>query len=313
MVDRQFEMKDAKMVSIDEIVDVLSHAPTATTRERGWSGVTVDVYGRRPDCAGSFAALDHHTVCYVASGSARMVQRRAGVHEGLFSVGMSLLIPAGYDSEWDGDAPASVRMRVPSSLVAAAGEQIGRRSTTAIEIRNVFEARDAVIEHMALVLFAELKRPPHPAQALIVDQVSCALAAHLLRSYDALQSVEPCEPPPLGAAELARLTAFIEDNLGRSIGLAQLAAIVNVSRFHFTRLFKRSTGMTAIGFVEQCRIRRAQSLIADTDIPLAEIAVITGFADQSHFTRRFHRHLGCTPAAFAREHGRRRPSRRLSN
>lgn len=64
--------------------------------------------------------------------------------------------------------------------------------------------------------------------------------------------------------------------------------------------------MTAIGFVEQCRIRRAQSLIMETAIPLAEVALMTGFADQSHFTRRFHRHVGRTPAAFAREHGRRR-------
>ncbi len=61
--------------------------------------------------------------------------------------------------------------------------------------------------------------------------------------------------PPLGRLELARLTEFIEDNIDRTIGLAELAEIVNVSRFHFTRLFKRSTGMTAISFVEQCRLR----------------------------------------------------------
>jgi AraC family transcriptional regulator len=86
--------------------------------------------------------------------------------------------------------------------------------------------------------------------------------------------------------------------------------VVNVSRFHFTRLFKRSTGLTAISFVEQCRIRRAQALISETDLPLAHIALMTGFADQSHFTRRFHRHVGCTPAAFAREQSRRRSARR---
>jgi AraC family transcriptional regulator len=204
-------------------------------------------------------------------------------------------------------------LRVPSSLVASAGEQLGYRSRTRIEIRNVFEARDTVIEHMALILLAELHRSSHPAQALVVDQVSSALAAHLLRSYEVFQAVEPYDLPSLGGVELARLTEFIENNLDQSIGLAQLAAIVNVSRFHFTRLFKRSTGMTAITFVEQCRIRRAKSLISDTDIPLAEVAVMTGFADQSHFTRRFHRYIGCTPAAFAREHGRRRSSRRMAH
>ncbi len=106
--------------------------------------------------------------------------------------------------------------------------------------------------------------------------------------------------PSLGRSELARLTEFIEDQYRPNHRLAELAAIVNVSRFHFTRLFKRSTGMTAISYVEQCRIRRAQSLILETDLPLAEVALLTGFADQSHFTRRFHRRIGCTPAAFAR-------------
>ena len=106
------------------------------------------------------------------------------------------------------------------------------------------------------------------------------------------------------------MTAYIEDNIGRSISLAELAAIVNVSRFHFTRIFKRSTGITAITYVERCRIQRAQALIAETDLPLAQVALTTGFTDQSHFTRRFHRHVGCTPAVFAREQGRRRAGRR---
>jgi AraC family transcriptional regulator len=170
----------------------------------------------------------------------------------------------------------------------------------------VFETRDPVIAHMAQILIDELDRKPHPAQTLVVDHVSYALAAHLLRSYNAFEPVVPEALPALSRVEMARLTQYIEDNLDGPIGLVELSGIVNVSRFHFTRLFKRSTGMTAISFVELCRIRRAQSLILETAMPLSHIALMTGFADQSHFTRRFHRHVGCTPAAFAREHGRRR-------
>jgi|SRR5471030_388874 AraC-like DNA-binding protein len=89
----------------------------------------------------------------------------------------------------------------------------------------------------------------------------------------------------------------------RQIALVELAGIVNVSHFHFARLFKRSTGITEISCVEQCRISCAQSLILETAISLSEIALVTGFADQSHFTRRVHRHVGRTPAAFAWQHG----------
>ncbi|WP_168790552.1 helix-turn-helix domain-containing protein [Paraburkholderia aromaticivorans] len=296
-----------KPVTIDEIVHVLSHRPTATTRERDWPGVTVDMYAALPNISERYPALDHHLICYCPSGSARLVQGREGtVHESLISAGVSMLMPAGYDSLWEGCASATARLRIPTTLIATAGEEIGRHSTSQIEIRNVFETRDSVIEHVAQILIGELDRAPHPAQTLVVDQVSFALAAHLLRSYNLFEPVVPRVLPALSRLEVARVTAYIEDNLDRPIGLVELAAIVNVSRFHFTRLFKRSTGMTAIGFVEQCRIRRAQSLIMETAIPLSEVALMTGFADQSHFTRRFHRHVGCTPAAFAREHGRRR-------
>lgn len=295
-----------KPVTIDEILGVLSHRPTATTREREWPGVTVDMYAPLPNVSERYPPLDHHLICYCPSGSARLVQGRDGiVHESLISTGVSMLMPAGYDSLWEGSASATARLRIPTALIASAVEQIGQRSTSQIEIRNVFETRDPVIENVAQVLIGELDRKPHPTQTLIVDQMSFALAAHLLRSYNGFDPVVPQAVSALSKVEVARLTEYIEDNLDRPIGLAELAGIVNVSRFHFTRLFKRSTGMTAISFVEQCRIRRAQSLIQETAIPLSEIALITGFADQSHFTRRFHRHVGCTPAAFARQHGRR--------
>ncbi|WP_438391248.1 helix-turn-helix domain-containing protein [Caballeronia sp. DA-9] len=214
-------------------------------------------------------------------------------------------MPAGYESTWEGDSGLSARLRIPPSLVALAAEQLGRRKSQ-VEIRNVFQARDPVIERLTQILLVELDRKAHPVQVLIVDAISTALVAHMLRAYNAFEAVECARERSLGAVEIARLTEFIEGNLHQTITLEDLASVVNVSRFHFSRLFKRSTGCTAISFVEQCRIRQAQTLITDTDLPLAEIALTVGFVDQSHFTRRFHRHVGCTPAVFAREQGRRR-------
>jgi len=299
-------------VSIETVLALLPATPYATTRARVWPGVTLDLYNAVPDVSASYAAFDHHAVYYCPTGSQRLVQGRDGVvREGVISAGMSLLMPAGYDSTWEGCVPASARLRIPTALIEAAAEQLGPRTGAPFELRNVFAMRDVAIERMSLILMAELETPAHPTQPLIVEAVSCALAAHLLRSYNAFEAIE-ARMPTLGGADLARLTAFIEDNLDRSISLAELAAIARVSRFHFARLFKRSTGVTAISFVEQSRIRRAQSLIAESDLPLSQVALMTGFADQSHFTRRFQRHVGCTPAVFARERGRRRPARRAA-
>lgn len=300
-------------ITIDSVLRALPVTPSMSTRQREWSGVTVDLYNPVPNCSATYSAFDHHALYYVPVGSARLVQGRDGVvHEAVISAGMSLIMPAGHDSSWDGDVPASARMRMPTALITAAAEEMGKRPASQVEIRNVFQMRDPLIERVALMFISELERRAHPAQVLIADALSCALAAHMVRSLNAFDVAGSYDPPPLGRAQLNRVMAFIEDNLERPIALSDLAAVVNVSRFHFARLFKRSTGMTAIAYVEQCRLRRAQSLIAGSDIPLSQIALIAGFADQSHFTRRFHKHFGHTPAAFAREQGRRRSQRQIN-
>ena len=82
-----------RLVTIDEIVHVLSHRPTATTRARDWAGVTVDMYAPLPNISERYPALDHHLICYCPTGNARLVQGRDGkVHESLISPGVSMLM-----------------------------------------------------------------------------------------------------------------------------------------------------------------------------------------------------------------------------
>jgi AraC family transcriptional regulator len=297
-------------LSIGAVLQTLPDKPVQTSRDRDWVGVTVDVHDPITDYGLRTPAHDHHLISYCLTGSARLIQRRAGItHEETFFPGTSLLMPAGYDSAWDGDAPHTARLRIPASLMTTAAEQIGTRIAPQFELRNVFFVRDPFTERVAMTLVAEIERPRHPAQALIADTMSCALAAHLLRSYNGFEMPEEYVVPALNTIELARISRYIEENIEGSISLADLAGIVNVSRFHFARLFKRSTGITAISFVERRRIARAQDLITNTDLPLAQVALMSGFSDQSHFTRRFSRVVGCTPAVFAKEKGRRRSTR----
>jgi AraC family transcriptional regulator len=301
------------LLSIDEILRARPQMPVASTRGRGWNGVTVDVHRAYFKVSESYAGLDHHMVHYCPSGSAKLTQIRGGsAHSSLIKAGHTLIMPAGYPSSWEGDAAPSARLRVPTSLVAAAAEQLGQHVVSQVEIRNVFEAFDPIIGRLVQTFLAEMDLEPHPCQILIVDALSTAIAAHLIRRYNTFGIVEVERTRSLGRLEMARLTAFVEDNLHRSISLDELAQLVNVSRFHFCRIFKQSTGTTAFSFVEQCRIRRSQVLIIETNLSLAEVSLMAGFADQSHFTRRFHFHVGCTPAAFAREHGRRRSTRRAT-
>jgi AraC family transcriptional regulator len=85
------------------------------------------------------------------------------------------------------------------------------------------------------------------------------------------------------------------------VRLGELAAAVGVHPASLARTFRERHGMSVGDYGRRLRLERAAAEIARTDAPLAAIATEAGFADQSHFTRLFKRHLGTTPARYRRE------------
>jgi AraC-like DNA-binding protein len=90
---------------------------------------------------------------------------------------------------------------------------------------------------------------------------------------------------------------FIERNLGRGIDVSRIAREVDLTRPHFTRVFREAEGMPPWEFVLDRRIRRAEELL-DQGRPLSDVADELGFCDQSHFTRVFKRRTGQTPGEY---------------
>jgi transcriptional regulator GlxA family with amidase domain len=95
---------------------------------------------------------------------------------------------------------------------------------------------------------------------------------------------------------------YIEQHLGDPFTLEDLARAVGVSRFHFARLFRISTGESPMEFLLRSRIERAKQILMTSDRRMSEIAATLGFCDQSHFSRSFRRYAGVTPRQFARIH-----------
>jgi AraC-like DNA-binding protein len=108
----------------------------------------------------------------------------------------------------------------------------------------------------------------------------------------------------LSQAALQRIEDHIAAHLDSALDIDELAAIVRMSSSHFTRSFHKSVGVTPHRYVVQNRVMRARELLANTSLPLTEIALTTGFSDQSHFSRRFHEIVGIPPGAFRGSEGR---------
>jgi transcriptional regulator GlxA family with amidase domain len=105
----------------------------------------------------------------------------------------------------------------------------------------------------------------------------------------------------LSTRQLDAVTAFIRDNLARPIRLSELANLADLSPSQFGRAFRTSTGTTPHLWHLGARIESAKQLLADRRYSLAEIALDTGFSEQSHFNRAFRAATGVSPGAWRRD------------
>jgi AraC family transcriptional regulator len=133
----------------------------------------------------------------------------------------------------------------------------------------------------------------------MIDGLLRAIAG-LLISKDVSTHAEPCERIYLSPPKLRRVIDFIEAHLQESIGLDDLAEAAGLSPNHFLRVFKLATGETPYHFLRARRLERARRLLAEDAMPLAELALECGFANQAHFTAAFSRELGISPGRYRR-------------
>lgn len=100
------------------------------------------------------------------------------------------------------------------------------------------------------------------------------------------------------AVELAK--GFVEAHAGDDIDLDRMAQEAGISKFHLVRLFREAEGTTPWAYVRAARIRRAKELLEE-DLPLVDVALQSGFYDQSHFSRAFREAEGKTPGQYREE------------
>jgi AraC family transcriptional regulator len=100
------------------------------------------------------------------------------------------------------------------------------------------------------------------------------------------------------SAAIAAAVRFCADHLADPIGVEEMAAAAGLSRYHFSREFRRMEQTSPGRFLLWQRLRRAAELLCKTELPIAEVARRSGFADVSYFGRAFARHYSLTPLAF---------------
>ena len=127
-------------------------------------------------------------------------------------------------------------------------------------------------------------------------------AASLLRKQINSQAAEgnSDERGRLIAWQARKVRDYIDSHITGPILVSDLCALVRLSEAHFSRSFKRAFGQSPHAFVLRRRLEFAAQFMLQTDVPLCDIALRCGFADQAHFSKHFRQANGLNPSAWRR-------------
>jgi AraC family transcriptional regulator len=175
-------------------------------------------------------------------------------------------------------------------------EEVTERSVADVRLHDVLKSHDPIVTAAVAAIAREAE---HHAlgNALYVEAAATQLTVHLLRKYASVTFREPSGKGKLSRAQISLLTAYIDERLHEQLDLQTLAAVVGLGMWTFTRRFRESFGRTPHAYVIKRRIDQARQFLVQSSLPIKEIALLCGFADQAHMTRIFQAHLRTTPAA----------------
>jgi AraC family transcriptional regulator len=160
-------------------------------------------------------------------------------------------------------------------------------------------AFDSVVHHLGQPLLSSLERPLH-ASKIFLDHVLQALNSHFVCSYGGVRMSAPQFRGGLSSLQMRRATELLEAHLDGDIALQQVAEACELSVSHFARAFKQTFHVPPYRWLIERRVNRARDLMANSRLPLADIAIRCGFADQSALNRSFKRIHGVTPGTWRR-------------
>ena len=265
-----------------------------------WEHIRVEQFQKPPaEGWGSFGAEHTLFMSLVSRPFYCTIQDEEGTSfSGLFRRGDLTLAPPNrqFFSRWE-DEDCYVQIQLPTQFLQRVALETLNRDFDRLELLAIAQTRNSQTEAIATMLLTE-RQQEQSSGALYVDSLANVLAVHLLRNYATTQPLLPSFEGGLPPRQLGRIVDYIDSYLERDIKLADLAELLSMSPFHFSRLFKQSTGLSPHQYLLQQRVERAKQLLRNTDRLIADIALECGFSSHSHLSRKFRQFTGMTPKAY---------------
>ncbi|HEX2912417.1 MAG TPA: AraC family transcriptional regulator [Chloroflexia bacterium] len=313
MANRLEKLDDATLTRPEFVDKLESPYPVRFLSSEGcdWSGLLLQAFHEPPELESWIeAATPNITLVLLNRGSMYLEQRLGKGEWRGFSArtGDMFLNPAGSPSaelRWRSlseEQPQTLRLELNVHLLERIAEEITGGDGSKVVLRGRAGFQDPLIAQLGLALYRELEQPS-PASKLYAQTAAQLLAVHLVQHYSSIeQPLAQNETfPTLTRRQMLQLTEFIEAHLHEELSLQCLAQQTGLSAYHFARLFRQATGESPHQYVLRLRLARARLLLKKSDLPISQVALEAGFADQSHFSRVFKSYLGSTPRAYRQE------------
>jgi AraC family transcriptional regulator len=290
-----------RMEDVDNVVpnaSVWLHGPRASATQVGVRGFRYPPFDNR----GLTATAIHAYALILYVDGRTSIERTIGHEVERCEVGPGdlSLQPALVSASWRWLNPIDV-LHVyiePAYLREIAREEVGGCPT--LHVRHGLRMTDNTLVQMGVDLIEELRVPSAFASMRSARAIGDRLAIHLLRNYFDLNRPGD-RPRTFSTSESAALRAFVAEHLGDALRLSEMAKVVGLGVHHFCRVFRDTFGRSPHDYVREQRLDRAHELLVTGSRSVSEIALLTGFADQSHLTRCFKQRFGVPPAQLRRE------------
>ncbi|MBR1167500.1 AraC family transcriptional regulator [Bradyrhizobium liaoningense] len=227
-------------------------------------------------------------------------QRRDGkvIVNAMTRPGTVTVIPAGSSSRWDIHQPLSVvQLYLPQATLGRVAQEAGTNSASELLERT---AHPDPVTSRLLLSAADTLEGSAAIDALFRHQLMDLLATRLLAAHCGLPTTFRPVTGGLGPKVLARAIERLRADSDADLSLTALASDAGLSRFHFCRAFKESTGLSPHAWLRQHRLEQAMNMLRNTDMSVVAIAVELGYSSQAAFAAAFKKLTGETPSDWRR-------------
>lgn len=273
--------------------------PIYSSQIYGWKNILVEEFCQ-PWGDEKYQNLAEHTLCLSLNRHPPHLSQVMNNchHASYFAKGDISVAPAQslLCCRWS-DQDHYARIRISSQFLQQVAQESIDNESDHVELKPEFRVRNSQIESISLMLLGELKNEGLAGQ-LYVESLTNLLAVHLLRQHTTTHLSINLYNSRLSDRQLRQIADYIDEHLDQEIKLLDLAQLVGLSPFYFSRLFKQSIGIPPHQYVLQQRVERAKQLLKTTKLPITEIAISCGFSSHSHLGKLIRQCTGLSPKAY---------------